>query len=511
MPSVGDWDAADVRWCLMYPDAYEVGLPNQGLMILYELLNEQPDVLAERTYCRVARSRGADAKARPRRSSRSTGIARSAPSTCSGCPLATELGHTNLLVALDLAGIPLRSRRTDRRPPARRRRRARGVQPRAHRRLPRRGRPRRRRAGRPGDHRPRARAKAEGSPGGREAAARRMATRRRWRTSPASTTSTTCRTAGSPRRPNRPGVPRRVSKHTVTNLDAWPYPKQPLVPLAETRPRADERRDLPGLHARVPLLPGRHDHPSGTRAQHHRDRRDGRPRAAQHRVRGSRAAQPVQSADHSEIAEIAKGLADRYEGDQVSLSPAVHPGRRLQYDASPTSWRATAAAPASPSRPKAAASGSGRVINKTVTEEDLIRTVTTAYAGGWRHVKLYFMCGLPTETDEDVLEIADLARAVVRAGREVTGTRDIRCTVSIGGFIPKPHTPFQWAGQLPARGNRPAPAAAARRDRARPLDRLPLPRRQAGYRRRTALPGGPQGRCSDRGSCPGRGTFRRLE
>jgi radical SAM superfamily enzyme YgiQ (UPF0313 family) len=65
-------------------------------------------------------------------------------------------------------------------------------------------------------------------------------------------------------------------------------------------------------------------------------------------------------------------------------------------------------------------------------------------------VKLYFMCGLPTETDEDVLEIADMARDVIRVGRQVTGTRDIRCTVSIGGFVPKPHTPFQWASQLDA-------------------------------------------------------------
>jgi hypothetical protein len=63
-------------------------------------------------------------------------------------------------------------------------------------------------------------------------------------------------------------------------------------------------------------------------------------------------------------------------------------------------------------------------------------------------VKLYFMCGLPTETDEDVLEIADMARKVIATGREVSGRRDIRCTVSIGGFIPKPHTPFQWASQL---------------------------------------------------------------
>ena len=58
------------------------------------------------------------------------------------------------------------------------------------------------------------------------------------------------------------------------------------------------------------------------------------------------------------------------------------------------------------------------------------------------------MCGLPTETDEDVLEIAEMAKDVIRAGRAATGTRDIRCTVSIGGFVPKPHTPFQWVAQL---------------------------------------------------------------
>lgn len=58
------------------------------------------------------------------------------------------------------------------------------------------------------------------------------------------------------------------------------------------------------------------------------------------------------------------------------------------------------------------------------------------------------MCGLPTETDDDVLQIAALAREVIRAGREAAGTKDIRCTISIGGFIPKPHTPFQWAAQL---------------------------------------------------------------
>jgi hypothetical protein len=89
-----------------------------------------------------------------------------------------------------------------------------------------------------------------------------------------------------------------------------------------------------------------------------------------------------------------------------------------------------------------------KVINKMVTEDDLIRTVATAYGNGWRQVKLYFMCGLPTETDDDVMEIAGMARRVIKTGREAAGRKDIRCTVSIGAFVPKPHTPFQWAAQL---------------------------------------------------------------
>ncbi len=83
-----------------------------------------------------------------------------------------------------------------------------------------------------------------------------------------------------------------------------------------------------------------------------------------------------------------------------------------------------------------------------VSKDDLIRTVTTAYAAGWRQVKLYFMCGLPTETDEDVLRDRRAGAAVSsRPAARRPGSSDIRCTVSIGGFVPKPHTPFQWAAQ----------------------------------------------------------------
>jgi Radical SAM proteins, N-terminal len=101
-----DWDAATVRWALMYPDAYEVGLPNQGVQILYEVLNERDWILAERTYSvwpdmeQVMRDNGVPQftldSHRPVRAFDVFGLS-----------FSTELGYTNLLTALDPAGIPL--------------------------------------------------------------------------------------------------------------------------------------------------------------------------------------------------------------------------------------------------------------------------------------------------------------------------------------------------------------------------------------------------------------------
>ncbi|MGE5554470.1 MAG: TIGR03960 family B12-binding radical SAM protein [Betaproteobacteria bacterium] len=90
------------------------------------------------------------------------------------------------------------------------------------------------------------------------------------------------------------------------------------------------------------------------------------------------------------------------------------------------------------------------VINKNVTEEDLLGAVGAAFAAGWNSVKLYFMIGLPTETDEDLQGIVDLAYKVLRLGRErYPGAKGrIRVTVSASSFVPKAHTPFQWAAQV---------------------------------------------------------------
>jgi hypothetical protein len=86
-----------------------------------------------------------------------------------------------------------------------------------------------------------------------------------------------------------------------------------------------------------------------------------------------------------------------------------------------------------------------QIINKLIREEDLYSAVDAAFGQGWRRVKLYFLTGLPTETDEDTLGIATLARNCVEIGRKHHKNPSV--TVSVGGFVPKPFTPVQWFGQ----------------------------------------------------------------
>lgn len=448
--TVKDWDCGGdntVRWALMYPDAYEVGVPNQGSMILYEVLNERPDVLAERTYAvwpdmeALMRSHGVP---------QFTVDAHRALGDFDvlGVSFSTELGYTNLLTALDLGGIPLHARdRVD------------------------------------GDtiviagghaaFNPETIAdfidaaiigdgeeavlmvsalikawKSEGMPGGRRELLLRLA--KTGGVYVPEFYDVSYLPDGRIQRiaPTEHGVPWRVSKHTVMDLDAWPYPKQPLVPLAES------------VHERMSVEIFRGCTRGCRFCQAGMITRPVRERSITgigEMVEKGLAATgfeevgllSLSSADHSEIAEITKGLADRYEGTQTGLSLPSTRVDAFNIDLANELTR-NGRRSGLTFAPEGGSERIRKVINKMVTEEDLIKTVSAAYGAGWRNVKLYFMCGLPTETDEDVLQIAELAKKVIETGRQVSGRKDIRCTVSIGGFVPKAHTPFQWVGQLSA-------------------------------------------------------------
>ncbi|HZP30734.1 MAG TPA: TIGR03960 family B12-binding radical SAM protein [Acidimicrobiia bacterium] len=430
-----------VSWLLVYPDTYEIGLPNQGLQILYEILNERDDAAAERAYAPWL-----DLERELRREQVplfSVDTHRPAGAfDVVAFNLSAELVFTNVLNCLDLAGIPVRS---------------------AH-----------RSAADPivlaGGHctfnpEPMADfvdafAIGDGEEVVGEITEVLGAWKRGGRT--ASREGVLRELASIPGvyvpsmyeveydgpfirsvTPRHPDVPPTVDKRTVADLADWPYPKHQLVPLVEVvHDRLNVEifrgctRGCRFCQAGMITRPVRERPAEQVRTMV----RDGLRRSGYDEV----ALTSLSSADFSGIDGVVADLVNNQEGTgcvslslpslrvdafTVGVATEIQKVRRTGLTFAPEAgtWRLR------------------QVINKLITEDDLYAAVDAAYSQGWRRVKLYFLTGLPTETDADTRGIAELARNVVRVGRR--HTKGASCTASVGGFVPKPHTPFQWFGQ----------------------------------------------------------------
>lgn len=429
-----------VAWLLVYPDTYEIGLPNQGLQILYEILNERTDAVAERSYAPwtdlEAELRAHDVPLFSLETHRPAG-----EFDVIAFNLSAELVYTNLLNCVDLAGVPVRSAdRGDEHPFIA--------------------------AGGHCTYNPEpladfldfvvlgdgeevvgelnetlAAARAEGLPRA-EVLVRLAAISGVYVPSLYESTYTEegrlLATA-----PRRPDVPEVVEKRTVADLAEWPYPTTQLVPLTEVvHDRLNVEvfrgctRGCRFCQAGMITRPVRERPADQVRTMI----QDGLRRTGYDEV----ALTSLSTADFSGIeGVVADTVNDPMNCGQVSVSLPS-----LRVDA----FTVGIAAEVQKARrtgltfaPEAGTWRMRQIINKLIREEDLYSAVESAYSQGWRRMKLYFLIGLPSETDEDTLGIAELAKRCVEIGRKYHKGPSV--TVSVGGFVPKAFTPFQWFGQ----------------------------------------------------------------
>ena len=243
------------------------------------------------------------------------------------------------------------------------------------------------------------------------------------------------------------GAPARIRKRVVDDFDGAYYPTAPIVPTMEV------------VHDRVSLevfrgcIRGCRFCQAGHICRPVRNRgvdrllSDGR-ETLQNTGYQEINLSSLSTSDYKPLSELCDGLLDYCQSRGVSLSLPSLRADNFSMDIMQRVQKVRKSGLTF--APEAGTQRMRDVINKNVTEEELLESCRVAFSGGWNGVKLYFMLGLPTETDEDVIGIAELAKKVLRCWKQNAAmkNRGVRITVSTSEFIPKPHTPFQWEAQV---------------------------------------------------------------
>ncbi|MDI6829699.1 MAG: TIGR03960 family B12-binding radical SAM protein [Actinomycetota bacterium] len=243
------------------------------------------------------------------------------------------------------------------------------------------------------------------------------------------------------------GAPLPVRKRTVRDLDAWRYPRRPPVPLVESV------HDRCSLEIFRGCTRGCRFCQAGMVYRPVRERgeellKDWGRELVDNTGCDELTLASLNSADYSCISSLVDDLAREMEARHVAVSlPSLRTDTfSVELASRLRKVRRTGITLA----PEAASERLRRAVNKGVSDEDLLEAVSSAYREGWRRLKLYFMIGFPGEEEEDVEAICALVRRIMREGNAGAPARGLQVSVSVSTFVPKPHTPLQWVGQMPA-------------------------------------------------------------